>query len=213
MRRGPGRRFFPHFVEPLRPARATYSRGTFATESDRLNRDLLVGLVRSHQAQIYRYLRYLGAQRDVAEDLTQETFVVAFQKSTQGHWSETANPAAWLRGVSRNLFLAHCRRAKSNPVLLDTEYVEQAEAWWAQEFAGSADGSAHLSALRLCLQALPQRERQMVELQYGLRKSRAQIAAAHGLTEDGVKTLMRHIRASLALCIQRRLKSQGEPCR
>jgi len=177
-----------------------------------LNRDNLVSLVHSHQGQVYRYLRYLGAARDVAEDLAQETFVVAFQQSMQSQWGEISNKPAWLRGVSRNLFLAHCRRAKSNPVLLDTESVERAEALWAKEFALCEDGSAHLAALRDCLEGLPQREREMVELQYRLQKSRAEIALAHGLTEEGVKTLMRRVRASLAQCIQRRLRAGGDTC-
>ena len=123
-----------------------------------MNRDELVSLVQSHQAQIYRYLRYLGAPLHVAEDLAQETFVAAFQKSTQGQWREVAHQAAWLRGVARNLFLAHCRRAKSDPVHLDTELVERAEALWAEEFPGSRDGRDRLGALRRCLQDLPARE-------------------------------------------------------
>jgi RNA polymerase sigma-70 factor (ECF subfamily) len=169
-----------------------------------LNRDELVSLVHSHQAQVYRYLRYLGAARDVAQDLTQETFVVAIQKNAQGQLDQTSNLVAWLRGVSRNLFLAHCRRSRCSPVRLDSGYVERAEALWAQEF-GSSDGSDHLAALRQCLQGLPQRQQEMLRLQYSLRKSRADIAIASGLTEDGVKTAMRRLRAALAQCIQRRL--------
>jgi RNA polymerase sigma-70 factor (ECF subfamily) len=169
-----------------------------------LNRDELVSLVHSHQAQIYRYLRYLGAARDVAQDLTQETFVVAFQKNAQGQLNQTYNLVAWLRGVARNLFLAFCRRNRASPVHIDSGYVERAEALWAAEFAG-ADGSDHLAALRQCLQRLPQRQQEMLRLQYSLQKSRAQIAAFAGLTEDGVKTAMRRLRAALGQCIQRRL--------
>jgi len=178
-----------------------------------LNRNQLVSLVHSHQAQIYRYLRYLGAPLHVAEDLAQETFVVAFQKSTQGQWNEVAHPGAWLRGVARNLFLLHCRRAKANPIHLDMAFVEQAEGFWAKEFPGAADAGDHLSALRQCLQALPERERKMVDLQYRLKKSRAELAAQAGLTEEGVKTLMRRLRAGLAECIENRLKAGDAPCR
>jgi RNA polymerase sigma-70 factor (ECF subfamily) len=153
---------------------------------------------------VYRYLRYLGAAREVAQDLTQETFVVAFQKNAQGQLNQTYSLVAWLRGVARNLFLAYCRRSRCNPVRLDSGYVERAEALWAEEFGGS-DSSDHLAALRECLQGLPQRQQEMLRLQYSLQKSRADIAAASGLTEDGVKTAMRRLRAVLAQCIQRRL--------
>ncbi|MBI5722493.1 MAG: sigma-70 family RNA polymerase sigma factor [Planctomycetes bacterium] len=178
-----------------------------------LNRQALINLVHSHQAQIYRYLRYLGAAADLAEDLMQETFVAAFRKKDQVSWGNAPQAAGWLRGAARNLFLAYCRRAKTNPVRLNSDFVERAEALWASEFADPADGSDHLEALKLCLHVLPQREQGMIELQHKLKKSRAEIAAACQLTEDGVKTLMRRIRAVLAECIQKRLKSRGEPCK
>ena len=173
-----------------------------------MNRDELVSLVHSHQAPIYRYLRYLGAAREVAQDLTQETFVVAFQKNAQGQLNEISNILAWLRGVSRNLFLAYCRRNRTSPVHMDSGYVERAEALWAEEF-GDSDGSDHLAALRQCLQRLPQRQQEMLRLQYSLRKSRAEIADACRLTEDGVKTAMRRLRAALGECVQRRLGQGG----
>lgn len=176
-----------------------------------MNRNELVSLVQSHQAQIYRYLRYLGADLHVAEDLAQETFVVAFGKSTRGP-GIVGHPAAWLRGVARNLFLAHCRRAKSQPVHLDMAFIEQAEGFWAREFPGPSDAVGHLEALRLCVQGLPPRERELVDLQYRQKKSRADLALAAGLSEEGVKTLMRRLRAGLAQCIEKRLKAGGPPC-
>ncbi|MBI5723569.1 MAG: sigma-70 family RNA polymerase sigma factor [Planctomycetes bacterium] len=182
------------------------------SESEQLNRDELINLVHTHQAQIYRYLRFLGAERDAAEDLAQETFVVAFEKSRRGQLGEIASQAAWLRGVARNLFLGHCRRAKSSPIQPDTDFVERAEALWSREAAGTPNGSAYIEALQKCLNVLPQREREIVDLQYARKRPRCEIAAAHGLTEDGVKTMMRRIRGMLAVCIQKRLGLEGQPC-
>jgi RNA polymerase sigma-70 factor, ECF subfamily len=177
-----------------------------------LNRDELVSLVRNRQAQVYRYLRYLGAAHEVAEDLAQDTFVVALGKSMQSKWSEIdpSNRPAWLRGVSRNLFLAHCRRAKCSPVFAAGGTLDQAEAVWASEFPGDDDGSGHLAALRKCLESLAHRDREIIEMQYCHQKSRVEISASFGLTEDGVKTLMRRLRAGLSQCIQRCLKSGGQ---
>lgn len=171
-----------------------------------MTRDELCSLVRTHQAQVYRYLRYLGAAPDLAEDLVQETFVVAFQKSLQ---EEILSPAAWLRGVGRNLFLAHCRRVKASPVRSTPEALEQAESLWSRQFPPPSDGSEYLAALRQCLQGLPPRQQEIVDLQYRQKKSRAEIASAWGMTEDGVKTLMRRLREALGECIQRRLRAEG----
>ena len=170
-----------------------------------MNNEQLVSLVHQHQAGIYRYLRYLGASRELAEDLGQETFVVAFDKGGQVTGGQGAVPVAWLRSVARNLFLVHCRRQRNSPVRIDSETLDHAEAAWAVEFASGGDGGEHLAALRHCLEHLPPKQRLIVDLQYAQKKSRAEIAAMHGMTEDGVKTLMRRLRASLAQCVRGQL--------
>ena len=39
-------------------------------------------LIRTHQAMVYRYLRYMGAAADVAEDVGQETFFAAYKSGS-----------------------------------------------------------------------------------------------------------------------------------
>lgn len=173
-----------------------------------MNRDELTSLVRTHQAQVFRYLRYLGCSRDLAEDLTQDTFVAALGKTTDGQ-SGIVNQGAWLRGVARNLFLSYCRRSKSSPVHIDSEYVEQAEAYWAGQFDQGAGIEDHLAALRQCLADLAPRQREVLALHYSQRRSRADIALVMGLSQDGVKSLLRRLRAALGQCIQGRLGREG----
>ena len=71
-----------------------------------MSRDELEALVLAHQAELYRYVRYLGAgDPNAAEDLVQETFLAAFKSQNAPAASESARHAAWLRGIARNLFL------------------------------------------------------------------------------------------------------------
>ena len=42
-----------------------------------MDRKVLESLVRIHQAKLYRYLRYLDADRQTAEDLLQDVFLAA----------------------------------------------------------------------------------------------------------------------------------------
>ena len=39
----------------------------------------LADLVRQHQAGVWRYLRFLGCDRPLADDLTQETFLAVLE--------------------------------------------------------------------------------------------------------------------------------------
>lgn len=174
-----------------------------------MTREDLETLVRMHQAELYRYVRYLGAESpSVAEDLTQETFLAAFRSPDLGTVREPKQQAAWLRGIARNQFLAHCRRVRANPVTADSSSVAMAEATWVGDFLEHGDGFEYVEALRQCLGKLEGRNRHVLELHYGEGKSRAELATVCQMTEDGIKSLMRRLRTILAECVKRRLAGE-----
>jgi RNA polymerase sigma-70 factor (ECF subfamily) len=166
-------------------------------------------LVRTHQAQVYRYLRYLGANPAVAEDIAQETFLTVLEKGGPPRSADVGGQGAWLRGIARNLFLRYCRRSRVDPVQITGDTLDQFEGTWSAEFLRDGDGFDYVEALRKCLDSLSQKQRRTLDLRYALKKSRAQMAELCGMTEDGVKTLLRRIRAELVKCVRRRLRLDG----
>jgi RNA polymerase sigma-70 factor (ECF subfamily) len=162
--------------------------------------------VRTHQAEIYRYLRYLGADRAWAEDLVQDAFLAAYDKpGPLAGEDEPRRAAAWLRGIARKKFLMHCRRARTNPVTANSDVLRAREAAWASEFLRDSDGFDYVEALRACLETLSEKSRGAVDLRYAKKTSRAQMARALAMSEDGVKSLMRRIREALGACVEKRL--------
>lgn len=162
-----------------------------------------------HQAELYRYMRYLGAEgRGVAEDLVQDTFLVAFRHAELPSLDDVRRQSAWLRGVARNLFLAHCRQAKRSKIKVDSELVERAESVWTNEFLREGDGFDYVEALRKCLTRLQERERRLLDLRYGEQKSRVEMARMFQMTEDGIKSALQRVRAMLKDCILRRLDAE-----
>lgn len=155
----------------------------------------VVRLVRSHQAEVWRYVRYLGASTELADDLVQETFLqllrTPFQERTP------AETAQWLRTVARNQFVRSFRRPPLP--LADLDAIEVA---WT-DFAGDDAGSRSLAALRACVERLAGRPRDVVRWHYEERCSRAEISARLGIGEDGVKSLLRRTREVLRACIER----------
>jgi len=154
-------------------------------------------LVRAHQAGVWRYLRAIGAPADVAEDLTQETFVLALDKlrEDRGH----AAAASFLRATARNLYLRVVRDRGRREALL----VELADRDW-QVDCGDDGGDAWLDALRACVERLDGRSARVVQLFYRDGRSRADVAAALDMKETGLKTLLQRLRAGLRRCIEQR---------
>jgi RNA polymerase sigma-70 factor (ECF subfamily) len=179
-----------------------------------MTHDQLELLIRTHQAMIYRYLRYMGAATDVAEDVAQETFLAAYKSANvpmEDAGSEGGRCAAWLRGVARNQLLMYFRKARSNPVSSDPVMLEQAlnqaDEVWATELLRSGDGFDYAEALQACLGRLQGTQRKVLDMFYAEEFSRAQIAEALNMSEDGIKSLLRRVRAALRQCVQTRLGS------
>lgn len=172
-----------------------------------MNRRELETCIREHQVELFRYLRYLGADAARAEDLLQDVFMTAWtlDPPTGGHTGQ----AAWLRGIARNLMRRFVRKRAVKNALPLAEF-DQAEAAWAAFYPAHGDDDAAVTALRQCLDRLTDDQRHLLDLRYRDDLSRLEMAQAAGLSEDGVKSALRRLRRALADCLKRRLHRETD---
>lgn len=156
----------------------------------------IADLVSQFRDEVWRYLRYLGADDAEAEDLTQETFLAIWEKPFE--YLGPREAGAYLRTVARRKLLMARRKTKRRPPEFDLDLAEQV---WAESVGDSSDD--FLDALRDCVEKLQGRAEQAIELHYREQSSRTAIADQLGMTPDGVKTLLRRTRDALRECIQR----------
>lgn len=156
--------------------------------------DASAELIRRHWPMVRRYLRVLGADPGLADDLAQDVFVLALRKGIEDRGVPTA---VWLRRAARNLFLDDVGRRR----MVSVEVVEQ--VWQDVDRVGDRQ-----LALHDCLRLLTERSQRALRLAYGERRSWAQIAATLGMQASGVKTLLRRCRDTLRDCIERATRSQ-----
>ena len=166
---------------------------------ERVNFDL-GSLVQEHQADVWRYLRYLGASSDDADDLTQETFLAIarapFELRTR------AETSAYLRTAARNQLLMLRRRQGRR---ISTVELASAEQVWSEEI-DQGRSSQFVDALEDCVAALEGRAAEAVQRFYGHNQGRQEIATVLGIQVEGVKTLLRRTRAALRDCVERKLQ-------
>jgi len=154
----------------------------------------------AHRAALWRYLRTLGADAATADDLVQESFVVALRRADfDAHAPQAA--FAFLRTTARHLWLKS-RRRRADGRLGERE-VEAADRVWDAR-CGDGNGDGYVAALRECLGELPERSRALLEATYGEQRSRTASAQALGMSADGIKSALRRLRAFLHDCIARR---------
>ena len=157
----------------------------------------LAELVRNYQAGVWRYLRFLGADESLADDLTQDTFLAVWKRSFVDH-----TPAAtklYLRTTARNLYLMSLRKRSREP---NMDRLELADEVW-QQLAGD-DEELMLDMLRECLETLNGRGRRVIDLCYRHDRSRAEIGREMELSDDGVKSLLRRTRELLRRCMEQK---------
>jgi RNA polymerase sigma-70 factor, ECF subfamily len=69
-----------------------------------------LALVNATGPSVYRFLKAMVREEDVAQDLTQDTFVRAFQ--SLGSFRGDARLSTWILSIARNLALNRARRAR-----------------------------------------------------------------------------------------------------
>jgi RNA polymerase sigma-70 factor (ECF subfamily) len=160
-------------------------------------------LIECHQAGVWRYLRVLGCDPGLADDLTHDTFLAVLQKPFDDF--STAATAAYLRRVAYNLFISHRRRAKKSTFVEHLEIIDNRFVQWA----GDDNGQAAIDALRECLQRLGPRARRSLEMRFRDGSSRGQIAEELAITEHGAKNLMQRAKQQLRECVEGKISETG----
>ncbi len=122
-------------------------------------RALLEGLFRDYYRDIYRYLRCLTGDDQLAQDLTSETFLEVF--TSLAGFRGQSDVRTWLFTIARRRWIAHLKRQKRRPeeqalTLLLESPLPGPEA--------QAETGALLEALDRAMTALPQRTASVVRL-------------------------------------------------
>ena len=112
--------------------------------------------IRQHQGEVWHYLRTLGCDREAANDLTQEAFLVILRKGFR--FDDPHGAKRYPRQTAKYLFLDQCRANGRSPWDKDSEaWAEAVDAAWEQPVA--TDTETWLAALKRCRARLEGRRR------------------------------------------------------
>jgi len=138
-----------------------------------------------HGSEVYRYVRFQLASADVAEDVTSETFLKAFQAA------DRFDPArggvrTWLFRIAQNTLRDHLRRARirrhlpiggMRDLVSDAPSAEE-RVLWEEQVSRLLDAVASLSGA----------DAQIISLRFGSGLDTAAVAEVLGIRESAVRT-------------------------
>lgn len=140
-------------------------------------------LVDTYYKQIYLFMRRLGHDRQVSEDLTQESFLNAWNHIGQLRDGKALN--GWLYRIASNVSKLYWRRNK-NKKPVGSENLDVADR--AKTGLDKAELSEQLEQLNNAVARLPIKLRQTVILHYLQQLTIAEAADAAGIREGTFKS-------------------------
>lgn len=78
-------------------------------------------LIQKHQSKIYGFIYSKLADRDVADDIFQDTFMKVIKTLKSNSYNEEGKFLPWVMRISHNLIVDYYRRNKKMPMLRETE--------------------------------------------------------------------------------------------
>ena len=146
-----------------------------------MDNKLLRELYNKHYRDLYLYLYSMCRNREIAEDLVQETFLKAILSLSESH----CNFQAWLYMVARNLYFNFAKKEKSKLNLDDISTTPSREAPLIESIV---DNEEH----KLCFEALQNlsgAKKEVLILQYFGGFSQKEIASILRITPENVRVL------------------------
>lgn len=159
-------------------------------------------LVMRHHASVRACLSVRMANAHEAEDLAQETFVIAFRKISE--WDPDLPPGPWLRRIALNVLANYRRKFRAEPVGASSELQALLDEQVAKGYGADRE-SAAFHALRDCLEGLDGPARELITRRYVEGQSIEELAELLQRKTSAVSMQMHRLRLLLAQCIDGKL--------
>jgi RNA polymerase sigma-70 factor, ECF subfamily len=158
-------------------------------------------LVIRHQASIRAFAALRISLRGEAEDLAQETFVIAWRKL--GEFDPDGSFHSWLRTIAHHLIRNHRRKFRAEGV---GSSLELDVLWRQQERAQRAEPSERLLALRDCLSKMDGPSLKLLNDRYLDGVSVQELSESTGRGYSALTTQLYRLRELLAGCVEKEME-------
>ncbi|KQO22421.1 RNA polymerase subunit sigma-24 [Flavobacterium sp. Leaf82] len=85
------------------------------------NESALATLIKRHESKIYGFIYSKIADRDISNDIFQDTFIKVIKTLKSNSYNEEGKFLPWVMRISHNLIVDHFRKTKKMPMYRETE--------------------------------------------------------------------------------------------
>lgn len=152
-------------------------------------------LLTRYQDKLYSYINFVVRNRELADDIFQDTFVKAIVTLQKGSYTSTGKFGAWLNRIAHNLIIDYFRQnANNNTISNDAQdYDILNDASLAEiNVEDSIINEQTLVDVRRLIDALPDNQREVVFMRYYQDLSFKEIADITGVSINTALGRMRY---------------------
>lgn len=152
-------------------------------EGDNRAFDLLLS---RNQSKLFSYILFVVRDRDIANDVFQETFVKIITRLQQGKYSPTGKFAAWTMRIAHNVIMDWYRAQKADKIVEAPRENDLSNIGGVDVQIGNIENefvsSQTLSDIKKLMNHLPAPQREVVFMRYYQEMSFKEIAETTGVS-------------------------------
>ncbi|MDE6711136.1 MAG: sigma-70 family RNA polymerase sigma factor [Alistipes sp.] len=169
------------------------------------NRSAISQLIERHSRRVRDYIRMLVKDRDVAEDIFQETFIKAVRVIDEGRYTHNGKFLSWILRIAHNQVIDYFRARRQNKALSEAEagYDVLGSLRLAEQTVEDRLVAQQIeSDIRSLIEALPPEQREVVFMRYFTGLSFKEIAEQTGVSINTALGRMRYALINLRRMIK-----------
>ena len=137
-------------------------------------------LLNRHKERIFNYIYNIVKNRDLSDDIFQETFFKAITTIRQGGYADTGKFVSWLTRIAHNLVIDHYRKSAADKVVSNDDEMHpnaySSAALYDNNVQDSILYEDTLNELETIMNELPAAQREIVFLRFYKNMSFKEIA-------------------------------------
>lgn len=168
------------------------------------NEDTLQVLIIRHERKIFTSIYLLVKDRDLANDIFQETFIKVIKTLRSGNYNEEGKFLSWVLRIGHNLVIDHFRSLKRMPMVYDTEEYSVFDTIPLEDIniEDKMITEQIQTTVRALIEKLPYDQREVVIMRHFANMSFKEIADATGVSINTSLGRMRYALINLRKLIQ-----------
>ena len=152
-------------------------------------------LLTRYQDKLYSYINFIVRNRNLADDIFQDTFVKAIMTIKQGRYVENGHFPAWITRIAHNLIIDYFRQTKAENLQstddTDVNILNRKELSDLTIEDNLVTTQIHADVRRL-IKALPDSQREVLVMRYYKNMSFKEIADTTGVSINTALGRMRY---------------------